>query len=495
MAAFVFGTPMQMMTSQKPTLKLFGGAYLFSVEGTTQTGAFRFVSATIMPDPKIKVLPETLDKIPTILDVYEYCDNTSIVEFLLSILFDGAIDPYYTSKEVHIRDDRGMIFIRARIIPDLMCPQPVDASNSYTIQKFVQRLGNLEFMITGQEYDFPSEPTQMATVTVAHSPLSIRDNWHGFNSPLIDWISVYKEFILDMEFSLHQGGMVTYSNEDTISKYVKYISIFETSVTADQLSVRIVQYPRTMMGVDVAFPAGDPNAILLKVPNNENDGVDPLLYWRQIIGNLYPGIIPLLLTCTGTVVQNGDNYLYIKLDSESNGISNAWAFHQYHSVRPNAMMLFPNAGETNTIDMTIRIANDGEYSFSASFYPFIEEAKSIAILNSGNEEFPYVIGILECEFVADLLDMNFLTSIMIDPAGSFLSKEFVSQINQWMGLPKDETWMMFNYVARPNHRFFQVAVKHRPYGMTTERPNFLPEQKPASNELKRFEKKKRWKFW
>lgn len=130
MAAFVFGTPMQMMAPQKPTLKLFGGAYLFSIGGTTQTGAFRFVSATIMPDPKIKVLPETLDKIPTILDVYEYCDNTSIVEFLLSILFDGAIDPYYTSKEVHIRDDRGMIFIRARIIPDLMCPQPVAPSPS-----------------------------------------------------------------------------------------------------------------------------------------------------------------------------------------------------------------------------------------------------------------------------------------------------------------------------------------------------------------------------
>ena len=193
-------------------------------------------------------------------------------------------------------------------------------------------------------------------------------------------------------------------------------------------------------------------------------------------------------------MQNGDNYLYIKLDSESNGISNAWAFHQKHSVRPNAMMLFPNAGETNTVDMTIRIADGGEYSFSASFYPFIEEAESIAILNSGNEEFPYVIGILECEFIADLLDINFLTSIMVDPAGSFLSKEFVSQINQWMGLPKDEMWMMFNYVARPNHRFFQVAVKHRPYGMTSEKPNSLPEQKPASNEIKRSEKK-RWKFW
>ena len=83
---------------------------------------------------------------------------------------------------------------------------------------------------------------------------------------------------------------------------------------------------------------------------------------------------------------------------------------------------------------------------------------------------------------------------MVDPAGSFLSKEFVSQINQWMGLPKDEMWMMFNYVARPNHRFFQVAVKHRPYGMTSEKPNSLPEQKPASNEIKRSEKK-RWKFW
>lgn len=42
MAAFVFGTPMQMMAPQKPTLRLFGGTYLFSIEGTTQTGAFCF---------------------------------------------------------------------------------------------------------------------------------------------------------------------------------------------------------------------------------------------------------------------------------------------------------------------------------------------------------------------------------------------------------------------------------------------------------------------
>ena len=493
MASFMFGGPMQMVP-QKPKLALFGGVYEFTVESAAHAGGFQYITATIGLNPKVKVLPENIDNFPDLLDVYELCDGTSIVEFLLSILFDGVIDPYYTTKEVHIREDNGFILIQARVGNILMCPTPIDSANSYSNQRVVQRIGKSEFFLSGQEYDFPTQCTEMGVITVSHSSLSKSDNWHGFKDPRVDWIAIYREFIDGMEIALHQSFLRTNAEPDILDKYATFATVYETNIVSDQLTVRMVTWPKSMLGTDVMFPTDDVNGFLVKIPP---DGTDPLQFWRQVSGNLHPGLIPLLVTCDGSKTINGNDYLYLRLDDEQYEISNAWALHHQHTSRPNVMKFFPEAGLTNTVDMTVKVKPDKTYHFNATFFPFLQNSSALAILNSGNPDYPHVIGVLECEFTEILEDPYLFTAAFVDPSKTFLYGQFIAELNQWIGLPKDEEWVLLNYVADPNHRFYQVLTKHSPQGMQPMRSKSAESSEPVSNDKDPQDesKKKRWKLW
>ncbi|MCM1214105.1 MAG: hypothetical protein NC548_06245 [Lachnospiraceae bacterium] len=469
MDAFVFGTPAHMIP-QKPILCIFGGLYHFMIEGVNMTGGGGFVTATIRPNDRVKVIPEKLDEIPSILDIFEFCEETTFVEFLLSIVVNGTIDPDYIVKQVHIRDDKGMIMIQARIIPGPSIQAPIDPTTSYKQQSFTQRLGKSEFFITGQEYDLPSQPVAMAVIDVLHNDLVTNDRWGGFTSPAVDWSVVYREMIHPLEKSAmggYLGGMFT---PNIGKQYMEFNTIFSVAMSYNQM---------------------DPTALLFEIPD---DDTDPFEAWRQTYATVFPGFLPIILKTGGKMMINGDTYMYTSMVVEGK-IQNGWATHFIQTNRPNVMYYYPEAGISNVVDMSIRLKENLPLHFEAAFFPFMEDSKNLAIPYSGDANYPYIIGVLECEFTEVIEDPRLLAHIIPNPAGTFLAEPFCKELNEWFGLGKNEPWMLVNIVSKPSQRNYFVLTKNHPKGLFIKQPDLPEASKPDDNAISAEKSKRRWGFF
>jgi len=478
------------MMPQKPALMLFGGFYQFELEAVNQLNGGGFASATIRLNKRIKVLPENVDDIPTLLDVFEYCEKTSLVNFLFSILVGGVVDPNCIAKQLHIRDDDGFILLRAKLTPVPSIQEPIDLSQSFTQQTFVQRIGKSEFFITGQTYEVTTQPSVLATLSMLHNDL-IEDNWQSFKSPQLDWTTVYRAVIRPLETGLMGEYLDADVNDSIAERYMTFNTVFTTEIAMNQLDVSVLVYPKSAFGHDISFFTDDPDRVLFEVPE---DDTDPFEMWRQTYAGIFPGFIPIVLRTGGRQLINGKQYIHTYMTTDGK-VHNEWALHFIQSNRKNVMNLYPEAGTTNTVSMTIKLHGAQMYHFDASFFPFMQDSANLAIPYSGDNDFPHIIGLLECNFEEAIEDPKILSHTLPNPSGSFLDPRFCADLNQWMGLTENEPWILVNIVSKPTRRDYLVLTAHHPKGMNIPEDSIQEPPEPVPKTQTTAEPRRRWKLF
>lgn len=308
----------------------FGGSYKIRVIESLLTETGHSILSCVVEKTNFDV-----KRNKSLLDVYEYFENSFFLEFLVSILGNyGILELNKCKSLINIDEKSCCIYVTAHLSNNQMYCKIEDEVESDEQTTEIIHIGKTPIMRTHQNFYTTTQAIKYAIVKY-----NAFDNNYDWNSDGIDWYLVYRNLIEPYIISMMSCALkVNDIDHKNLSKYKNYMEFHVQYAIARQKTsfyCEIYLLPKSVLGHSLIYNMDNGRRIYIGVDNKFDLESNALSInsdiYRLCAGSQNLNLLPLNITNLKSTCDNGKQYIVLnEVPDENDNIMNRFILNINH---------------------------------------------------------------------------------------------------------------------------------------------------------------------
>lgn len=471
-------------------LYFFGGSYKIRlIENMPTTNGDSIVSCVV------EQTEFTRKPAKSLLDVYEYFDNSFFLEFLITLLVNyGVLQINKCKKLINVDEDTCCIYVTAHVSSNQMYCKIEDEIESDEQTTDIIHIGKLPFMRTHQNFYSVTQAIKYSIVKYN----SFNDH-HDWTSDSIDWFSVYRDLIEPYIISMMCGALkitgITNKNINEYKNYMEFHVQYMVTRQKSSLYCEIYILPKTVFGHTLLYNMYDGRKIYIGVQNKfddtKADSVTSDVY-RICAGSQNLNLLPLNIQNLKLTYDNGSQFIVLdELPTKNDSIANAFILNmnQYTHIPLDYVIYIKALDEFAPFTLNV----DNKYNLTTQFLSLVTPDQLVHSFIQLSKV-TFVVGTISFYSDVDLpVDIMIKTTYETKEA-SMLPWGFYEAIQNTFGEINEKTkFVLVPIRALPKYReFMLIGINNETEKIETQSDII---NKKEETDISNKKKHKFFKFW